>query len=160
MIESTTEHAAKILIERCANMGLTLGTAESVTGGLVSGALTAVPGSSGVFRGGVVAYSNDVKHRVLHVSKELIAQGVVTREVTLQMAKGIRTLMGVDVGLACSGVAGPGADRGVLQGTVWIACSTSKDQHAELLKLEGNRDQVRSETVARLIQSAFTFLDK
>jgi nicotinamide-nucleotide amidase len=132
--------------------GLTLAIAESLTGGLVTAELTSVPGASKVIRGGVIAYHSDLKSELLLVSAQDITRGVVSEEVVIQMARGVRQLCGADIGLACSGVAGPGDHDGVAQGTVWIAGTSESYQGAKLLHIEGDRDHVRKMTADMLIR--------
>lgn len=103
--------------------GFTLSTAESCTGGGVAAAVTSVPGSSEIFKGGVVAYANEIKRDVLSVSEEsLLAHGAVSEEVVRQMVAGVASLMHTECAIATSGVAGPGGgtpEKPV--GTVWTA---------------------------------------
>lgn len=103
--------------------GFTLSTAESCTGGGVAAAVTSVPGSSEIFKGGVVAYANEIKRDVLSVSEEsLLAYGAVSEEVVRQMVAGVASLMHTECAIATSGVAGPGGgtpEKPV--GTVWTA---------------------------------------
>ncbi len=99
----------EIVLELCRARELTLATAESCTGGLVAARLTSVPGSSDVFLGAVVAYANDVKEAELGVSEELLqAHGAVSAETAAAMAAGVRERLGADVGIAVTGIAGPG----------------------------------------------------
>ncbi len=122
---------------------LTLATAESCTGGYVASRITSVPGSSAYFLGSIVSYSNDVKINQLGVSAETIQQGgAVSEAVITQMAEGVRTVLNADIGIATSGIAGPGGgtpDKPV--GTVWIAVSTDQRTVTRLLKLGPYRDQ-------------------
>lgn len=103
--------------------GFTLSTAESCTGGGVAAAVTSVPGSSEIFKGGVVAYANEIKRDVLFVSEEsLLTHGAVSEEVVRQMVAGVASLMHTECAIATSGVAGPGGgtpEKPV--GTVWTA---------------------------------------
>ena len=100
---------AEIVLELCRARGLTLGTAESCTGGMVAGRLTAVAGASEVFRGSVVAYADDVKESVLGVPTAVLQEhGAVSAEAAASMAHGVRERLGVDVGVAVTGVAGTG----------------------------------------------------
>jgi nicotinamide-nucleotide amidase len=100
---------AEIVLELCRERGLTLATAESATGGLVAARLTAVPGSSDVFRGSVVAYADDVKTRELGVPTEVLAaHGAVSAETAAAMAAGVRERLKTDIGISDTGVAGPG----------------------------------------------------
>lgn len=102
--------------------GETLAVAESLTGGLVAAELTAVPGASQAFRGSVTAYATDLKHEVLGVDGTLLAgRGAVDAEVALQMAAGVRKVMGADWGIATTGVAGPEPQDGQAVGTVFVA---------------------------------------
>ncbi|MFF1698500.1 CinA family protein [Streptomyces sp. NPDC058257] len=102
--------------------GETLAVAESLTGGLVAAELTAVPGASRVFRGSVTAYATELKHQVLGVDGTLLAErGAVDAEVALQMAAGVRKVMGADWGIATTGVAGPDPQDGQPVGTVFVA---------------------------------------
>jgi len=100
---------AEIVLGLCRERGYRLATAESCTGGLVAARLSDIPGASDVLAGGVVAYANDVKTAELGVPEELIAaHGAVSAEVAAEMASGVRARLGVDVGIAVTGVAGPG----------------------------------------------------
>ncbi len=123
--------------------GLTLGIAESCTGGYVSAQITKVPGSSAYFQGGIVSYANAVKIGQLGVQPETVAQfGAVSEETIRQMAKGVRNALGTDVGIATSGIAGPdGGTPDKPVGTVWIACATGQRTVTRLLKLGQYRDQ-------------------
>ena len=99
----------ELVLGLCRDHGLTLGTAESCTGGLVAGRLTSVPGSSDVVRGGIVAYDNGIKEQLLGVSPELLAKhGAVSAEVAAAMATGACERLGVDVAVSVTGIAGPG----------------------------------------------------
>ena len=103
----------ELVLDACRTRGLTLGAAESCTGGLVAKRLTDVAGSSDVFRGGVVAYANEVKERLLGVPAALLAEhGAVSAEVAAAMAHGARERLGVDVAVSVTGVAGPGRGHG------------------------------------------------
>jgi nicotinamide-nucleotide amidase len=103
--ESLEEVEGKLLTER----GVTLGVAESCTGGLISHRITNIPGSSAYFLCGVVSYSNESKRDVLGVDAELIARhGAVSAEVAASMAEGVRRIAGADIGISTTGVAGPG----------------------------------------------------
>jgi PncC family amidohydrolase len=105
--------------------GWTLGVAESCTGGLLGSRITDTPGSSAYFLGGVIAYSNLAKQRLLGVRAEsLDRHGAVSRQVALEMAQGIRHALGTDVGISITGIAGPGgAAPGKPVGTTWIGVS-------------------------------------
>lgn len=122
---------------------LTLGIAESCTGGYVSSRITSVPGSSAYFQGSVVSYSNALKTSLLGVDVDTLTQfGAVSEPTVTQMAEGVRKALGTEVGMATTGIAGPDggtADKPV--GTVWIAVSTPQRTVTKLLKLGQYRDQ-------------------
>lgn len=121
-----------------------LGTAESATGGLVAARITAVPGASDVFRGGVVAYDIDEKRDILGVDDEAVRAGVVSETMAIAMAKGARKRLGVDVAVSVTGAAGPEPHDGVAPGTVVIGVATPEDTRARTLRLPGDRERVRT----------------
>ena len=142
--------------------GLTLGTAESCTGGLVAAALTDVAGSSDVFRGGVVSYWEEVKTDVLGVSADVIENdGVVSAACAEQMAAGACKVIGCDVAVSTTGIAGPGGgspDKPV--GTVWVGLAAKGRTQSTLLTLEGSRAQIREDAVSAALQNFFEFLKR
>ncbi len=138
----------RILAER----GETLATAESCTGGNIAHQITAVPGSSLYYKGGVVAYSNEVKVRQLGVSNEtLLNHGAVSGETVGEMVRGVQRVMETDSAVVTSGIAGPGGgspEKPV--GTVWIASRYKEQEKVERFHFEGDRTQV----IARATQAA------
>ena len=133
--------------------GLTVGTAESLTGGLVAGALTSVPGASAVFRGAIVAYAADLKASLLGVPASLLERvGTVHHEVAVAMASGVCERLATDVGIGTTGVAGPDPVDGHPVGTVHIAVAGPglPSRHAEL-RLTGDRNTIRRDTVRAAI---------
>ena len=128
--------------------GLSVGTAESLTGGLVCAALTSVPGSSVVVRGGVVAYATDVKASVLGVDVDLLARrGAVCAEVASALAEGVRQVLASDVGVSTTGVAGPDPADGQPVGTVFVAASGPWGILVEEHALTGDREEIRAASV-------------
>ena len=129
----------------CRARGLTLATAESCTGGMVASRLTAIPGASEVFAGGVVAYADDVKRSELSVPEETLARyGAVSAETAAAMSEGVRSALGADVAVAVTGVAGPGGGTPTKPvGLVHLAVSGPDGTIVEELMLPGNRDAVR-----------------
>ena len=126
---------------------MTVAVAESLTGGLVASRIVSVPGSSEWFKGGVVAYDSQVKFDVLGVP-----EGPVISEATAKaMAEGVRRLLGADVGLATTGVAGPTEQEGHPPGTVWLGIAVGDTVEATHLKLPGDRERVRQLTVISLM---------
>ncbi|HUJ05438.1 MAG TPA: nicotinamide-nucleotide amidohydrolase family protein [Streptosporangiaceae bacterium] len=143
-------------IRLLAGRGLTVGTAESLTGGLVAAALTTVPGASAVFRGGIVAYAGDLKSTLLGVPADLLDRvGTVHADVAMAMALGALARMSVSASVATTGVAGPDPVDGYPVGTVHIAVAVPGDQRPRVLhrelSLAGDRDQIRNETVRRAL---------
>jgi nicotinamide-nucleotide amidase len=141
--------------------GKTVAVAESCTGGLLGGAITAVPGSSRYFSGGVLAYGNSAKISLLGVPPDLIAaRGAVSREVALAMAEGVLALFRADLAIAVTGVAGPGGgSRGKPVGTVWVAVVTSGGvRYAHRFRFPGGREAVRRDTVRASLCAAIDVL--
>lgn len=145
------------LLEKCKKRGAKLATAESCTGGLLSGLLTEIPGSSAVLDRGFVTYSNDAKTVMLGVPAVLIeAQGAVSIEVATAMAKGALARSKANYAVAITGVAGPdGASQAKPAGLVYIAVAQQSGQiKAEKFEFKGNRSSVRLasvQTALRLI---------
>jgi nicotinamide-nucleotide amidase len=130
----------------------TVAAAESLTGGLVAAALTDVPGSSNAFRGGVVAYATELKAQLLGVDVGMLKKyGPVYAPVAAAMADGVRGRLGATIGVATTGVAGPGPQDGHPAGTVHVAVSLSGDTVVRTMALAGNRDEVRRLTVERVL---------
>jgi nicotinamide-nucleotide amidase len=136
----------------------TIGAAESLTGGSIMAALTAVEGASSVCRGGIVSYSTGIKVNILGVSQSLITKhGVVNGEVAEQMAAGARSITTLDTpttwGLSTTGVAGPGAEEGKAPGTVLIGISRAgQDKSFGPFYFPGDRDAVRKATVKEALE--------
>jgi len=149
-VEKNEALAAEV-VRAATEAGLTVGTAESCTGGLVSGALTAIPGSSAAVRGGVVSYAVAVKDEVLGVPREVLddpALGAVSAECAEAMARGARRVVGCDVAVSVTGIAGPGgAEPGKPVGTVWFGLATAGDTKTELRCFSGTRAEVRAKAV-------------
>ncbi|HUW87595.1 MAG TPA: CinA family protein [Candidatus Paceibacterota bacterium] len=149
----TTFQSARAVVELLKAKKQSVAVAESLTGGGVGAALTAVGGASDVFLGGVIAYSPAVKESLLRIKKETIATfGVVSEEVAVAMADGIRELLGSTWGISTTGVAGPGDADGVAAGTVWIAISGPINQTTQL-EVEGEREVVRNASVSSAIST-------
>jgi len=154
MSHSPITHDAHQIIRAFASAGQTIATAESLTGGLLCAALTHVPGASAVVRGGVVAYSSEVKRDVLDVDEDLLAAaGAVDPDVAAAMAQGACAMLGADLGISTTGVAGPDEQDGKPVGTVFIALADPERilQVVEL-SLEGTREEIRIATTQKALE--------
>lgn len=129
--------------------GRTLATAESCTGGMVGAALTAVPGSSKVYKGGVISYWSEIKHALLGVEEAALKQfGPVSSQVAAQMAKGARVALDADIAVSVTGLAGPGGDEfGNRVGTVFIGYADESGAIWEEYHFSGDREAVRQQAV-------------
>jgi nicotinamide-nucleotide amidase len=133
--------------------GLTLGTAESLTGGLLGAALTAVAGSSDVYRGGIICYATDLKASLVGVPTELLeAYGPVAPQTAARLATGAARVCGADVGAATTGVAGPSPQDGHPVGEVYVAVSVPGGEPlVRTLQLSGTRSEIRDQTVIAVL---------
>lgn len=136
-----------VVIQMLADQGLSVAVAESVTGGYVAGRLCAVGGASEVFRGGVVAYTAEIKQRLLGVPEG----PVVTEDAAVVMAEGVRAVMGADIGLATTGVAGPAESEGKPVGTVCLAVASTDGALATTVRLPGDRERIRQFSTISLL---------
>ena len=142
-----------VVLNLLREQGLTLGLAESVTGGLVSGRLTSIPGASDVLRGSVVSYASEVKFDLLDVPRG----PVVSEAAAIAMAEGARRVLGADVALSLTGVAGPAEQDGQPVGTLCIAVAMNgRSTVSTTLRMPGQRDQMRQMSVI----SSLDFLRK
>ncbi|WP_407649723.1 CinA family protein [Goodfellowiella coeruleoviolacea] len=137
------------LVRALRERGQTVAAAESLTGGLVTAALSAIPGASAVLRGGLVVYATDLKHALAGVAADLLAEhGAVHPEVAAQLAAGARQRCGADWGLGLTGVAGPDPQDGVAPGTVHLALAGPGVATQRTLVLPGERRVIRAGAVA------------
>lgn len=154
---------AAVVLDLCRARRLTIAVSESCTGGMLGERLTAIPGSSDVVRGGVIAYANAVKHSMLGVGEAMLAEhGAVSEPVARGMATGARDALDADAALAITGIAGPGggsAEKPV--GTVWLALDLQGSVEAVQLRLWGDRQEIRQRSaqgalnlLRRALQSA------
>ena len=138
--------------------GKTLVTAESLTGGGIGAALTAVPGSSEVYKGGVISYTNAVKENVLKVPGEILERyGAVSQWTAGYMASGVRKLLKADVAVSVTGLAGPGGDEyGNPVGTVFIGYSDSETTVVKHCLFSGDRESIRNQTIEEALKLILT----
>ena len=134
--------------------GKTLATAESCTGGGIGAALTAVPGSSAIYKGGVISYCNEIKHDLLGVPEEVLHSfGAVSSPVAEAMAEGARKALGTDVAVSVTGLAGPGGDEfGNPVGTVFVGYSDAYGTSCQKFVFAGDRESVRTQAVSAALQ--------
>ena len=134
--------------------GRTLATAESCTGGGIGAAITAVPGASKVYVGGVVSYTNEIKHRILGVDQGILDKyGAVSAPVAGAMASGVRELMGADIAVSVTGLAGPGGDDfGNPVGTVCIGYADKRQRFAKQYRFYGDRDEIRDAAIRAALE--------
>ena len=149
---------SKELSDKFWKEGLTLATAESCTAGSIAAVITAIPGSSHFYKGGIIAYSDEVKVNLLDVNPETLEkQGAVSEEVVIEMVKGAMKSMNSDCAIATSGIAGPtGGSAEKPVGTIWIA-AIKKDEIATM-KIEG--DEGREKNVMNATLKALKLLQK
>ena len=150
------------LLERFRAAGKTLATAESCTGGLLGALLTAVPGSSDVYRGGVISYCNAVKHGLLGVPEALLEEyGAVSWQVAEAMAEGAGRAAQADFGVSTTGLAGPDGDgSGKPVGLVYVGCAGPKGVTHRELHLTGSRDEIRQQACREALALLESRLEK
>ena len=127
----------------CIAKKLWIATAESATGGLVAHTLTNIPGSSAYFKGGIVAYNNEIKTKVLDVKQETLNKyGAVSKQTAQEMAQGILKIMDVDIAIATTGIAGPGGKTPSKPvGLVYVSCATKGKTETKRFLFQGDRLQ-------------------
>ena len=138
--------------------GKTLVTAESLTGGGIGAALTAVSGSSAVYKGGIISYTNAVKHQLLGVPMEILDQhGAVSEPVAKAMAEGARKVLEADIAVSVTGLAGPGGDDyGNPVGTVFVGYSDENSTVVKPCLFSGDRESIRNQTIAEALKLILT----
>jgi nicotinamide-nucleotide amidase len=159
---STTSPSAEALalVSALTRSGRTMAVAESLTGGAVAAAVVDVPGASRVLRGAVVAYATDLKAALLGVDPALLERsGPVHPDVAAQMARGVRTRLGADLGLATTGVAGPQDQDGHPPGEVHLAVAWADGVRVRSLRLDGDRAAVRAEAGRAVLALALAVED-
>jgi nicotinamide-nucleotide amidase len=153
-LDDEVDSAAERLAHRAHERGHLVAVAESLTGGALTAALARAPDAATWLRGGIVAYSEDVKHEVLGVGDV----PVVSEPCAAAMAEGAARLLGADIVLAATGVGGPDPQDGVEPGTVWTAVHHLGATHTRLLRLDGEPDEVLQQTCLGLLSWAMELL--
>ena len=134
--------------------GKSLATAESCTGGGIGAALTAIPGSSEVYKGGIISYTNEVKQKLLGVNPVLLKNlGAVSAPIAEAMAMGARSALNADIAVSVTGLAGPGGDeRGNQVGLVFIGYADDKRIVSRRFVFSGDREEVRKQAVEEALK--------
>jgi len=141
------------LIQKLGQRHLTISVAESLTGGLVAASLTQIPGASAVFKGGIIAYRDEIKQKVLKVDPALITKFTsISEPVAQSMATNVREIMNTDIGIATTGVAGPDKSDGFAPGIVFVAISIGDHKICQKLELVGDRTQIRDQSVNEIFK--------
>ena len=141
------------IIQKLGQRHLTISVAESLTGGLVAASLTQIPGASAVFKGGIIAYRDEIKQKVLKVDSALITKFTsISEPVAQSMATNIREIMNTDIGIATTGVAGPDKSDGFAPGIVFVAISIGDHKICQKLELVGDRTQIRDQSVNEIFK--------
>ena len=154
-----TEDLAREVLSKLTDEGRTLATAESCTGGLLGKLLTDIPGASNAYKGGVISYVSEVKHRLLGVEQETLdVCTAVSRETAHEMAKGAREVVKTDVGVSTTGLAGPDGDgTGRPVGLVYIALDMEGFSYCRELHLTG-RSEIRAQAAHEALLMLLEFL--
>ena len=149
-----TEDLAREVLSKLTDEGRTLATAESCTGGLLGKLLTDIPGASNAYKGGVISYVSEVKHRLLGVEQETLdVCTAVSRETAHEMARGARERLMTDCAVSVTGLAGPDGDgTGRPVGLVYIAVDTAGFSFCKELHLSGDRAQIREQAADAVFQ--------
>ena len=157
---STLDALAMQVVTLAAEKGATLGTAESLTAGLIAATIAEVSGASKVLMGGIVSYDPRIKNELLGVAQSVIdGVGVVSEPCARQMATGARDLLHVDIAVSATGVAGPtGGTLAIPVGTVFIGCSTAQNTDVHECHFVGNRQEIREQTVAFALRLVVQYL--
>ncbi len=157
-MDELAKKVAHLLKER----NMKVATAESCTGGLIGHTITNIPGSSEYYEGGVISYSNALKMNLLGVKEEILAKyGAVSEQTAREMADGIRKKASVDIGIATTGIAGPGGgtpEKPV--GLVYIAISSEKETKVEKHLFHGNRWENKESTCRAALNLLLNYLEK
>ena len=150
----TIDAISAAVIEKLRQKGKTLATAESCTGGGIGHALTGVPGSSAVFLGGVISYSNDVKEKILGVPSVVLHEhGAVSEQTARTMAEGVRNLLGSDISVSVTGIAGPASDDTKKPvGLVYIAVCNGNETVVLENHFSGSRADIRNCSIQTALQ--------
>lgn len=149
----------ELVVKKLQQNSLKVALAESCTGGMISASITSISGSSQCFECGVVAYSNEVKNKVLGVPLDVVEKfGAVSYQTALGMAKGVRNLVKSDIGISVTGIAGPQGGNDIKPvGLVYIALATEDFSLCQKYYFKGNREEIRKETVKQALKMVIQY---
>ena len=152
----------EVLVQFLKDKHLTVATAESCTGGLLGKSITDISGSSAVYPGGVISYCNRIKHDILGVDQTLLdSLGPVSEPVARQMAEGVRRVIGADLGIGITGIAGPNSDdTGRPVGLVYVSASNGEITMARECKFDGDRNAIRCMAAEAAADLAVELIEK
>ncbi len=150
-----------MLVQTLKDVGMTVATAESCTGGVLGKLITDVPGSSAVYPGGVISYCSRIKHEILGVDQnDLDTLGPVSEPVARQMAEGVRRVIGADLGIGITGIAGPDSDdSGKPVGLVYVAASDGETTLVRECRFDGDRAAVRAQAAEAAAELALMLIE-
>ena len=151
----------EVLVQRLKDLEKTVATAESCTGGLLGKLITDVPGSSAVYPGGVISYCSRIKHEILGVDQnDLDTLGPVSEPVARQMAEGVRRVIGADIGVGVTGIAGPNSDdTGRPVGLVYVSASDGETTLVRECRFDGDRAAVRAQAAEAAAELALRLIE-
>ena len=157
-----SKKTAEIIALILKKLKLTIAVGESCTGGLLCHTITNIPGSSGYFRGGIVAYNNDLKRQLLDVPEEIIKKsGPASKKTAMAMARGTKKKLGCDIGIALTGIAGPaGGTRTKPVGTVFIAISGRTKENNRRFLFKGTRQGIKLKASNKALEMLKFFLEQ
>lgn len=148
------------VVNRLKARKLVISTAESCTGGMIASSIVNIPGASSVFKEGYVTYSDEVKHKLLHVRKSTLKKyTAVSKETAEEMAFGCAKRTGSDLSVAVTGVAGPDTEDGKPVGLVYVSCYYQSRVHVNELHLKGTRSQIREQAANKALELVLDVLD-
>ena len=152
----------EILVQFLKQRGMTVATAESCTGGLLGKSITDISGSSAVYPGGVISYCNRIKHEILGVEQELLdTLGPVSEPVARQMAEGVRRVIGADLGIGITGIAGPNSDdTGRPVGLVYVSASDGESTLVRACHFDGDRGAIRAQAAEAAADLALGLIER
>ena len=147
---------AELLYDNCIKKGIFITTAESCTGGLIASSIVSISGSSNIFKSSLITYSNEMKSKLLNINSKIIQiNGAVSEIVATQMAENVLDVLGADVSIAVTGIAGPGGgSKEKPVGLVWIAIGNKDFTITEKFLFTGNRLDVRQKTTLEALKLA------